>query len=76
MTETSDKVSKWDSPAERDLFERGSFVDAIVKTIEDADEGFNFGISARWGEGKPSILKQLKPKLEELNYKILEEIVG
>lgn len=62
----------WDSPTDEDLFGRGSFVDTIVKTIESADEGFNFGISARWGEGKSSILKQLKPKLIEKGYKVLE----
>jgi len=66
------KVNKWDSPTEEDLFDRDSFVETIVRTIESADEGFNFGISARWGEGKSSILKRLKPKLEKLNYKVLE----
>ncbi|KKT28774.1 MAG: hypothetical protein A3G02_02190 [Candidatus Yanofskybacteria bacterium RIFCSPLOWO2_12_FULL_44_13b] len=65
-------VSKWDNPAKNDLFGREPFVDAIVKTIEDSDEGFNFGISARWGEGKSSILQQLQPKLEALNYKVLK----
>lgn len=63
--------SHWDSPAKNDQFGREPFVDAIVTTIEDADEGFNFGISARWGEGKSSILAQLQPKLEKLNYKVL-----
>src|SRR3989344_4448824 len=65
-------VSKWDNPAKNDLFGREPFVDAIVKTIEDSDEGFNLGISARWGEGKSSILEQLQPKLEKLNYKVLK----
>ncbi|MDP3935304.1 MAG: P-loop NTPase fold protein [Candidatus Giovannonibacteria bacterium] len=65
-------INKWDLPAKSDLFQREPFVDAIVKTIEDSDEGFNFGISARWGEGKSSILEQLAPKLEKLNYKVLK----
>jgi hypothetical protein len=43
------KVNKWDSPTEDDLFGRDSFVETIIKTIESAQEGFNFGISARWG---------------------------
>ncbi len=76
MTKEEQKITlglgNWDSPTDEDLFGRGSFVDTIVKTIESADEGFNFGISARWGEGKSSILKQLKPKLIEKGYKVLE----
>jgi hypothetical protein len=64
-------ISKWDSPSSSDRFGREPFVDTIVKTIESSDEGFNLGISARWGEGKSSILRQLRPKLESLNYKVL-----
>ena len=65
-------VSKWDAPSRSDLFGREPFVDTIVKTIESSEEGFNLGVSARWGEGKSSILEQLKPKLETLNYKVLK----
>lgn len=67
-------LSPWDAPAKNDLFGRQPFVDSIVKTLEDSnlDEGFNFGISARWGEGKSSILEQLEPKLVKLNYKLLK----
>jgi len=64
-------VNKWDTPSPDDRFGREPFVDTIVKTIESSDEGFNLGISARWGEGKSSILQQLRPKLEALNYKVL-----
>ena len=65
------EINKWDTPSENDLFGREPFVETIVKTIQSSKEGFNLGISARWGEGKSSILEQLKPKLEELNYKVL-----
>lgn len=71
MTKPSKEVNKWDSPSHDDLFGREPFVDTIVKTIQSSKEGFNLGISARWGEGKSSILEQLKPKLEALNYKVL-----
>ncbi len=66
-----DKISKWDTPSKKDMFGREPFVDTIVKTIQSSQEGFNLGVSARWGEGKSSILEQLQPKLEELNYKVL-----
>ena len=69
--EEKKKVNIWDVPSAEDGFGREPFVDTIVKTIQSSDEGFNLGISARWGEGKSSILKQLKPKLEKLNYKVL-----
>jgi hypothetical protein len=69
--ETTKKVNKWDNPSDNDQFGREPFVDTIVKTIQSSKEGFNLGISARWGEGKSSILKQLQPKLEALNYKVL-----
>ncbi len=69
--EQEKKVNKWDSPSLEDGFGREPFVDTIVKTIQSSDKGFNLGISARWGEGKSSILEQLKPKLETLNYKVL-----
>ncbi|KKR15351.1 MAG: hypothetical protein UT43_C0002G0008 [Parcubacteria group bacterium GW2011_GWC1_39_29] len=65
------KANKWDKPSREDLFGREPFVDTIVKTIKSSKEGFNLGISARWGEGKSSILEQLKPKLESLNYRVL-----
>ncbi len=65
------EINKWDTPSPDDLFGREPFVDTIVKTIQSSKEGFNLGISARWGEGKSSILKQLRPKLEALNYKVL-----
>lgn len=65
------KINKWDIPSPDDFFGREPFVDTIVKTIQSSEEGFNLGISARWGEGKSSILKQLRPKLEALNYKVL-----
>src|SRR3989344_1016987 len=65
------KINKWDVPSPEDRFGREPFVDTIIKTIQSSDQGFNLGISARWGEGKSSILKQLKPKLENLNYKVL-----
>ncbi len=65
------KINKWDTPSPEDRFGREPFVDTIVKTIQSSEEGFNLGISARWGEGKSSILRQLKPKLEDLNYKVL-----
>ncbi len=64
-------VNKWDVPSSEDFFGRAPFVDTIVNTIQSAKEGFNLGISARWGEGKSSILEQLRPKLEKLNYKVL-----
>lgn len=64
-------VNKWDTPSSEDLFGREPFVDTIVKTIQSSKEGFNLGVSARWGEGKSSILDQLRPKLEKLNYKVL-----
>src|SRR3989344_3495910 len=72
MSDDQEKIiNKWDTPSPDDRFGREPFVDTIVKTIQSSDEGFNLGISARWGEGKSSILKQLKPKLEALNYKVL-----
>ncbi len=71
MADIFKKVNKWDSPSLDDLFGREPFVETIVKTIESSTEGFNLGISARWGEGKSSILEQLRPKLEDLNYKVL-----
>ncbi|MFA5942698.1 MAG: P-loop NTPase fold protein [Candidatus Paceibacterota bacterium] len=72
MSEEQEKgVNKWDKPSEGDLFGREPFVETIVKTIQSSKEGFNLGISARWGEGKSSILHQLKPKLERLNYRVL-----
>ena len=72
MAEKQEKaVNKWDTPSSNDRFGREPFVDTIVKTIQSSDEGFNLGISARWGEGKSSILKQLEPKLQALNYKVL-----
>jgi|GEM_PF-2997114 len=63
---------KWDNPARNDCFGREPFVDTIVKTIQSNPKGFNLGISARWGEGKSSILEQLQPKLEHLNYLVLK----
>jgi hypothetical protein len=66
-----EKVSTWDNPSSKDAFGREPFVETIVKTIQSSEEGFNLGISARWGEGKSSILYQLKPKLEQLNYTVL-----
>lgn len=69
--EEAQGINKWDGPSSDDLFGREPFVDTIVKTIQSSNEGFNLGISARWGEGKSSILKQLQPKLEALNYKVL-----
>lgn len=65
-------IKIWDRPTENDEFGRSSFVDVIFNTIDTADEAFNLGVSARWGEGKSSILKQLRPKLEGKNYKVLE----
>ncbi|HEV7424209.1 MAG TPA: P-loop NTPase fold protein, partial [Candidatus Paceibacterota bacterium] len=65
------KINTWDNPSSDDRFGREPFVDTIVKTIQSSDEGFNLGISARWGEGKSSILEQLRPKLEALNFKVL-----
>src|SRR3989339_165160 len=62
----------WDTPTAEDQFGREAFIDTIVKTIDSAEDGFNFGISARWGEGKSSILAQLKPKLKNAGYKVLE----
>lgn len=64
-------VNKWDAPSVEDRFGREPFVETIVKTIQSSKEGFNLGISARWGEGKSSILEQLQPKLEALNYRVL-----
>ena len=71
MSEKINTTNKWDSPTKDDCFGREPFVDTIVKTIQSSKNGFNLGISARWGEGKSSILEQLRPKLEELNYKVL-----
>lgn len=71
MIAESKEINKWDSPSKNDLFGREPFVDTIVKTIQSSKTGFNLGISARWGEGKSSILEQLRPKLEKLNYKVL-----
>lgn len=70
-TGTQPTVHKWDNPSSHDSFGREPFVNTIVKTIQSAEGGFNLGISARWGEGKSSILEQLKPKLEAINYKVL-----
>ncbi len=72
MTRTSAKIDRWDLPTSTDLFGREPFVETILKTIESTDEGFNFGISARWGEGKSSILEQLGPRLETVGYKVLK----
>src|SRR3989344_2011886 len=69
--EQEQEINKWDEPSENDLFGREAFVDTISKTILSSKEGINFGISAKWGEGKSSILKQLKPKLEANNFKVL-----
>ena len=69
--DTPKEINKWDTPSTEDLFGREPFVETIVKTIQSSKEGFNLGISARWGEGKSSILEQLKPKLETLNYRVL-----
>lgn len=66
------KLDGSDKPSEVDYFGRGPFIEAIVKTIESSKKGFNLGISARWGEGKSTILTQLQPKLEELNYRVLK----
>lgn len=71
MDEKKKVIEKWDNPAKVDSFGREPFVETIIKTIESAEEGFNFGISARWGEGKSSILDQLRPRLENLDYKVL-----
>lgn len=61
-----------DNPANKDLFGRESYVDVILETIESSDEGFNFGISARWGEGKSTILELLEPRLVNAHYKVIK----
>lgn len=71
MSKVNRTTNKWDNPAENDAFGREAFVNTIVKTIQSSNEGFNLGISARWGEGKSSILKQLQPKLISSGYKVL-----
>ncbi len=71
MEEEIIKSNRSDKPTKDDKFDRSSFVDVIFNTIDTSTESFNLGISARWGEGKSSILEQLQPRLEKADYKVL-----
>lgn len=55
---------------------RDAFVDEVAKTVAARHgverESFVFGLSGRWGEGKTHFLEQLRTKLEDAGFEVID----